>query len=187
MRVALFALLFLSLFASGCVRTTHPILTEDQVISNNALLGKWVSTDGKTSAELSAGDEGKYKLIYTNEQGKSGHFLLRFGKIGDLAVAEISPDAFSADVSEEYKGLLMPLYMMLVIEKTQPQLLVASPSADWLKKYVTAHPDDLDVNNVEDLIVQASTEDFQAFFLKHYKDAGMLGDPASFVRPAPAK
>jgi len=102
------------------------------------------------------------KLTYTNEDGKTGSFIARFGKIGEVSVAEISADAFTDSMSGEYKSLLMPLYMMIVIQKTQPQLELTAPSIDWLKKYMQAHPDELEVNNTDDLIIQASTEDFQA-------------------------
>ena len=44
-------MLILCLLATGCVRTTHPVLKDEQVVSNDALLGKWVSDDGKVSVE----------------------------------------------------------------------------------------------------------------------------------------
>jgi hypothetical protein len=181
--VAWFAVVFLSLLAGGCVRTTQPILKDEQVISNDALLGKWVAGDGKSSGELTAGEGGKYRLTYFSEDGKSGHFLVRFGKIADVSVAEISPDAFTSGMSDEFKAMVMPLYTMVVIEKTGPQLVLAAPALDWMKKYILSHPDELDVNNIEDLVIQSSTDDFQAVFSKHHADAGMLGDPAIFVRP----
>jgi hypothetical protein len=180
-------LLALGLLAGGCVRTTHPVLTDDQLSPNDALLGKWVSKDGKTSAELKPGDAGKYKLVYTNEDGKSGNFLVRFGKIGEVSVAEIAPDAFTPKSSDEYKSLLMPMYTLVVIQKTDPELVLTGISIDWLKKYVKAHPDELDVNNPDDLVIESPTIDFQGFFTRHYKDDGMLTDPATFVRPPSGK
>jgi hypothetical protein len=182
-RTVLSLLITVMLTIVGCVRTTHPILKDEQVTSNDALLGKWVSKDGKITAELRPGDDGKYKLSYTDQDGKKGDFIVRFGKIGDVSVAEFSADAFTNDMADEYKSLLLPLYTIAIINKTQPQLELTGPSIDWLKKYVKAHPDELDVMNSDDSIVQASTDAFQAFFLKHMKDEGMLGEPAIFVRP----
>jgi hypothetical protein len=182
-RAVLFGLMVISLLAGGCVRSTHPVLKDEQVNSNDALLGKWVSKDGKVSAELRPGDNNKYKLSYTNGDGKTGNFLVRFGKIGDVQVAEMSADAFTPDTGDEYKSLLMPLYSMVVIQKTSPDLELTAISVDWLKKYVQAHPDELDVTNPDELIVTASTDDFQAFFTRHLKDAGMLGETSVFVHP----
>jgi len=184
-RAVLFGLMVMGLLSGGCVRTMNPILKDDQVISNDALIGKWVAKDGKVTGDLRAGDDNKYKLTYSNEQGKVSNLLVRFGKIGDVSVAEISPDSppIPANTGEEYTSLLAPMYTLVVIDSTQPQLQLTAISTDWLKKYVQAHPDDLSVNNPNDLIVQASTQDFQRFFLKHYKDDGMLGEPAIFVHP----
>jgi hypothetical protein len=77
----------------------------------------------------------------------------------------------------------MPLYTMVVIDKTTPELVLRGPSIAWFRKYTRAHPDELAVNNTDDVILEANTDDFQAFFAKHLKDAGMLGDPATFVHP----
>jgi hypothetical protein len=182
-RAVLLSLLVISLMAGGCVRLSHPVLRDDQVTSNDPLLGKWVSKDGKVSAELHPGDANKYKLTYTNEDGKTSNLVVRFGKIGDASVAEISADAFTESQGGEFKSLLMPLYMIVVIDKTTPELVMRGPSIDWYKKYAQAHPDELAVNNLDDMILQANTDDFQAFFIKHLKDDGMLGDPATFVHP----
>jgi hypothetical protein len=182
-RMVILGVLAVSLLAGGCVRMAHPILKDDQVTSNDALLGKWVSKDGKGFAELRPGDNNRYKLTYTNEDGKTSSLIVRFGKIGDTSVAELSADAFTPNMGDEYKSLLVPVYMMVVIDKTQPQLVLRSPSIDWFKKFAEAHPDQLEVNNTDDLIIQANTDDFQAFFTKHLKDDGILGDPAIFVHP----
>jgi hypothetical protein len=178
-------LVLVSFLAGGCVRSANPVLKDDQVVSNDGLLGKWVSPDGKVSAELKAGDNNQYKLTYTNEKGETSPFLVRFGKLGDTMVAEVKADAFTSQSNGEYKSLLMPLYMMVVVEKTSPQLVLSSVSADWLKKYVQANPDELDVTHVgdQDLIVNSSTEEFQAFVLRHIKDHGMLSDDSIFVHP----
>ena len=176
-------LLMLSLLAGGCVRTTHPVLKDEQVTSNDSLLGKWVSNDGKVSAELKPGQSNKYKLSYSNEDGKTGNFIVRFGRIGDADVAEISADAFTPQTGDEYKSLLMPMYMMIVIQKTAPDLELTTMSVDWLKKYTQSHPDELEVTTPDDAIVTSSTDDFQSFFITHLKDAGMLNDTTKFVRP----
>jgi hypothetical protein len=180
-------LLMLSLLAGGCVRNAHAILKDDQVVANDALVGKWVSKDCKVSAELKPAVNNEYKLSYTNEDGKTGAFLVRFGKLGDTMVAEIRADAFNDNSSGEYKSLLLPLYSMIVIQEATPQqLVVTAPSPDWLKKFSASSPDELDVTSVggQDLIVNSTTEEYQTFFLHHLKDKGMLGDGSVFVHPA---
>jgi hypothetical protein len=77
------------------------------------------------------------------------------------------------------------LYSFLVVDQTTPQLAVCPMSVDWLKKYIDAHPGELAVasEKPDDFLVTASTEDFQAFFLRHYKDPGAMDDKTTFVHP----
>jgi hypothetical protein len=194
--IALLAVLVVSITAGGCVRNAHAILKDDQVVANDAVVGKWVSKDGKVTAELKPGENNQYKLLYTNEEGKSGAFLVRFGKVGDNMVAELRADeSFAEGANDEYRSLLLPLYTMIVINKSSPDRLeVTAISSDWLKKYTKDHADEIDVVNVggQDLIVNSSTEDYQRFVLRHWTDKDMFGDPSLFVhrgdpttKPAP--
>ncbi len=120
-------LLLLGVCAGGCVRNANPILNDDQVVSNDALLGKWVSQDGKITVELKPGEDNGYKLTCTDEDGKTGAFIVRFGKLNDTMVAEVKADACTTQNSAEFRSLLLPLYAMIVIEKTSPQLVVSAP------------------------------------------------------------
>jgi hypothetical protein len=184
--IGFLVLVILSVTAGGCVRNAHAILKDDQVIADDALVGKWVSKDGKVSAELKAGANNQYKLVYTNEDAKSGAFLVRFGKLGDNLVAEVRADPMAPDANGEYQSLLLPLYTMIAIPKSSAeQLQLTAVSVDWLKKYVQDHPDELDVISVggQDLIVNSPTEDYQRFVLRHWSDKDMLGEPSLFVHP----
>ena len=191
-RVVGFAIVMLSLMAGGCVRIAHPVLKDDQVTTDDALLGKWVSDDGKVHGEMKAGAAGKgenheYKLSYTNQQGETGNFLVRLGKIGDKTVAEVTADALPPTANDEARSLTMPLYTLFVIEVTSPKVSLRAIDIEWLKKYTRAHPDELDtIGPREDLIVNASTEAFQAFCIRHFKDDGMLSEANVFVRPGDA-
>jgi len=179
------SLLVLCLMAGGCVRTDHPILKDEQVKANDALVGKWVSDDGKVRGEVKAGENNQYKLSYTNEEGKTGNFIVRFGKIGELNVAEVRADVFPTGTNDEGTSLVMPLYTMFVIDETPPKVTLTAIDVDWFKKYTQANPQELNVTGMgpDYSIVNASTEEFQAFFLKHFKDKDMLSEPKTFVRP----
>ena len=153
--------------------------------ANQGILGKWVSQDGKVSAELKSAENNEYKLTYTNEDGKTGAFRVRFGKIGNSDVAEACADAFTADSSGEYQSLLLPMYTVLVIQKQTPgQLVLTAVSTEWFKKYMQANPDELNVMSIggQDLIVNSSTDDYQKFLVRHVGDKEMLGDGSVFVR-----
>ncbi|MGA2500100.1 MAG: hypothetical protein ABSH20_20370, partial [Tepidisphaeraceae bacterium] len=46
------AVSLLVLLAGGCVRSIQPILTDEQVIVDKSLAGKWVQKDGESSVEI---------------------------------------------------------------------------------------------------------------------------------------
>ena len=173
--------------AGGCVRSMQPILKDEQVFTNDKWLGDWVSSDGKTSGVVTAADDQKrYKLLYTDEQGKQANLLVRLGKIGDMTIAESTIDDPAPDASDVYKLHLLPLHsFMLVKDSTQQRLVLRLMDSNWLSKYVDAHPTELATLKVthEDFVVTASTDDFQAFLIRHAKDDGAYGEDGIFVRP----
>lgn len=170
----------------GCVRSIEPVLKDDQLIVDNALAGKWVSDEGKVSAEVQpAGTDKVYKVLYTDDKGKQARLVARLGKIGELTIAEFSPDEPTGDVSDVYWAHLMPVYSFLIIQQTKPQLIITTMSAEWFKKYLDAHPEELKVikRGSDEVIVSSPTEDLQTFILRHWKDEGALGERQTFARP----
>lgn len=174
------------LFLQGCVRTIQPVLNDDQAIEDNALLGKWVTDDGKQTVDVQPGDQANfYRVTYADEGGKKGAFLGRIGKVGELQLIELQPDDPAPAASDVYKAHLLKMYSFLLVRQTKPNLVVSTMSADWLKKYIDAHPGELQSisPSKDDLIVTSPTADFQVFLLRHWKDEGAFGDPGTFVRP----
>lgn len=183
---SLLALLLTFGFIGGCVRTIHPILEDGQVIVDNSIAGKWVDQKGKTSADVAQADENKnYKVVYIDEDGKKGVFRARIGKIGEMKVAELTPDDPAPGASDIYKAHLLPLYSFLVIRQTKPQLIVVTMEQSWLSKYLDDHPNELQIAHVDkdNLVVTSSTADFQAFLIHHSKDEGALKQEVTYVRP----
>ncbi len=184
------AVSLLVLLAGGCVRSIQPILTDEQVIVDKSIAGKWVEKDGDSSLEISApGEDKKFKVVYTEKNGKKGTFEARLGKIGDVLVAELKPDEPLPDASDMYKAHLLPLYSFLVVSKTQPDLVVSVMKLEWMKKHLDDNPKDLQFikPSNDDFIITSPTADFQAFLAKHWKTEGAFGDPGTFVRPDAAR
>jgi hypothetical protein len=182
-------IVLLAMLVAGCVRTIQPVLKDDQVTMDNSLIGKWVSKDGKESVDIQPpGPNNKtYRVLYCDKDGKKADLLGRLGKIGEITVIELHADNPVPDASNAYKAHLLPVYSFLVVHQTTPQLIVSFMDQDWLKKYLVDHPDELKViPNIDDQVVTSSTEELQAFLLRHYKDPGALGEQGVFVRPANA-
>ena len=177
-------IILLSMLAGGCVRSIHPILKDEQVILDGSVVGKWVSANGNESIEVRAPSEDKiHDVIYTEGEGKKSALKVRLGKVGDLTIAEITAADPAPDAGDIYKSHIMRLYSLLIINETKPSLVISTVAGkeDWLKKYVAQHPGELQL--LDDSIVTSSTEEFQAFILRHIKDEGFVGDKQTFTRP----
>ena len=145
-RSAFLTLLFLCLGA-GCVRSIQPILSDNQAITDDRLLGSWVSSDGKSFGEVTAdGDHKGYKILFTDEDGKKAILLARLGNIGHLTIAQCTVDAQPIhDLGDAYSSHLLPLYSFAIVKQMAPQLVLSSMDSDWLKKYLQANPGELSV------------------------------------------
>lgn len=179
----------LILLVQGCVRSIQPVLNDNQVVAANELLGKWVTDDGKQSVDVQAADQpNQYRVLYTDDSGKQGTFIGRFGNVGEIRLIELQPEDPVPNASDTYRAHLVKLYSFLLVRQTKPRLVCATMSTDWLKKYLDAHPGELQTIRPtnDDLIVTAPTADFQVFLLRHWKDDGAFGDPGTFVRPGDA-
>lgn len=174
----------IALFATGCVRSVNPILNDDQVIVNNAVVGKWVSPNGTESVAIKdAGPDKLYKLHYTESDGKTADLVGRLGKVGDLTIAEFHIADPAPGASDIYKLHLLPLYSFVVVDHIGRQLVFSNVggSDDWAKKHLADNQKEIQV--IEGSIVTSKTDEIQAFLLRHIKDDGFLGEKQSWVRP----
>jgi len=188
-RIALMALLAACFYACGCVRSIHPVLNDQQVFTDDSLAGTWVTDDGRQRIDVQKPLADKtYAVLYTDGDQKTGSFQVRLGKVGKLTIAEVKPQDPLPQASDVYKAHLLPLYSLLIVSQTAPQLKVATLSQDWLKKYLQGHPNDLQVVDLDkdSLVVTSSTDDMQKFILQHWQDQGALEEPSILVRPGDA-
>jgi hypothetical protein len=174
--------------AGGCVRSIQPILKDDQVITDDRLLGSWVSSDGTGHGEITPGDTPKsYKLRYIDDKdGKVSEVLIRVGKVGDMTLAQSTIAGPPTDSGDLYNMHLLPVYCFALIKEMSPtRIVIKMMDDDWLGKYVKAHPDELATTKVDkdSLLITATTDDLQAFLIRHEKDDGAYGDDGLFVRP----
>ena len=189
MRLALLsAIVLMCSLVGGCVRSFEPVLSDDQVITNNDLLGRWNSTNNEREYfEITSGDNKTYKAVYHDEKGKTGKFIVRLGEIDDLIVAEVTPDEPGPEVSDTYRAHLVPVYSFFILTEMEPDLVGKAMKADWFKKYIDEHPNELQVARPHgDVIISSPTKDIQKFIIKHMGDADAF-EEVTFVRPDTAR
>jgi hypothetical protein len=189
--LALFLVSLLCL-AGGCVRSVQPILQDNQLVAGDPWLGYWITEDKELiTINPKNGNDKTYNAVYIDKDGKIGTFDVRFGKVGDLTIAESHPTDPRADASDGYKLHLLPLYSFAVLgQAANGDVTLRLMDPKWLKTYLEAHPRELAyiMPDGDDPLFTAPTADLQAFLLKHAYDEGAFGTPARLHRvPVPTQ
>jgi hypothetical protein len=206
-RLIVIALLLLgAALSSGCVRSLHPIYTEQTLTYDPAFLGTWVDETGETRIEIAPAADNEqpdtlksYRIIHTDKDAKPAHLIGYLAKVGDLLVADLTISEQNALPESDFaKAHLFPLHTFWIIRHGDdkdaaaptPTMTLRAISHDWLKNFINDHPDAIgSYKSNDDVILTAPPEALQKFLLAHAKDEGMLSDAAIFRRtkpPAPA-
>ena len=186
-------LLLCSLLPVGCVRSMHPIYTEQTLTYDPAFLGTWRDDDG-TTVEVAASDGNdepdavkSYRVAVTGRDNKTARLVGHLAKVGDLLVADLTVgDEEGLPDSDVYRAHLFPLHTFWVVRRDGEKLAVRTIEHDWMKKFVEADPGAIaHYKSRDDVILTAPPEALQKFLLAHAKDPGMLSDEGTYRRVKP--
>lgn len=180
--VRIAALLTITLMLVGCVRSLEPVINPEQAVKVPEVEGKWISAKGDKERLDITNDGNGYKVVFVNEEGKSGTFSVVFGHVGEMTIADVMPSEPPENAGTQVM-LMVPVHMPIRVTQTSGQLVIKVLKPDWFKDYQAAHPEELTTVKIDDEpIISASTEQIQAFLIKHAGDADAWTDETAFVR-----
>ena len=171
----------------GCVESMHPFYKESQLFYDPNLAGTWTDEDRANVIKVVGNDKDKdYSVVYTDEHGKTGQFVVHLAKVQDHLIADVYPDDLKGQVSanDAYQLHLVPVHSFLIVEYSPPDVRVRTMNLDWFNKYVEAHPKEIQVETVDSdrRLINAPTEQVQTFVLHHLATPGAYGEPQNMVR-----
>jgi hypothetical protein len=181
---AAFGLLFL---LAGCVKSLHPLYTEQDVIFDEKLVGCWSEYSSDEAWCFSRKGETGYQLVYSDRSGKSGRFVARLFRINEQVFMDLYPSLSSEEFNQNdfFKLHLLPVHTFAHVKQIGPTLQMRFPDPEWLRKLVEKNPETLRHEKVErEIIVTATTNEMQAFWLKHLDTEGAFGDFSDLKRKA---
>lgn len=168
MKIAAFYLL--AVLAGGCVPSLHPLFTENELVFNANLVGKWSEPNSSDYWEFKATNNKKYNFIYTDKKGK-GIFDGRLGKIGNNTFLDIYPTDMNLPGNDFYKSHLLGTHSFMKIDLSKDGLKIGIMNPDNIKKLVNDEPNAIKYEKIDDRIVLTdSTKELQAFVLKYGMD-----------------
>jgi len=191
---ALFYLL--AALLAGCVpvMSLHPFYTEEDVVFEEKLLGKWVDDPNgpETTWEFKRIEEPKnaYKLIFYDDEGKKGSFVVHLVKLQNKLFLDVYPSELPWEIEDESKlelpynsFFLIPVHTLIKIDFIGPQLKMWLTNEDEMEKLLKEEPDAVKHTFIEDrLILTASTKELQDFVLKYADDKRVFKGEVALVR-----
>ena len=170
------------LVMAGCVRSLHPLYTDNELVFERLLLGTWVEIQNSKDSWIfqKAGDNA-YDLIHT-EKGAPAKFEAHLVKLGKFLFLDIFPS--QPDTKNEfYKLHLIPAHTFSRIWIEGDFVKLALLDNDWLRDMVTQNKVSIRHERVEDaVILTAPTEDLQKFVVQYANDTLAFPKPTGLHR-----
>lgn len=179
--------LFLLLLFTSCILSLYPFYTENDIIFEPSLLGQWESEEGELW-EFSKNDSESYIFKYTDSDGETGIFKAHLAKVDGHLFLDLRPEMKEEDL-ESIPG--NPFYYLhfirahsfFYIEQIEPTLKITSPHYRWVESLLEEEPDAIRHEVLDSMIVlSASTEELQEFWIKHLETKEAFHEPSTFVR-----
>lgn len=163
---------FLFFVLLGCVPSIHSLFTEKDLIFESALVGEWASQNAKETWTLTKSGEKEYKLVYADEKGGKGEFVVHLLKVEGRLFLDLFPVEPDLKENAFYRIHLLPMHTFMRVRQITPTLQVQVLSPDWIKKYLQENPGAIRYEKVDDnIVLTAQPKELQAFLVKHEKTA----------------
>ncbi|MGB2862649.1 MAG: hypothetical protein WBC05_04915 [Sedimentisphaerales bacterium] len=180
----------------GCVPviSLHPLYTEKDVVVDKKLCGTWVddANSPKTTWEFKSIDEPKnaYKLIFTDEEGQKGSFVVHLVKLQNRLFLDIFPSELPWEPEDPnkmdwpYNSLfLIPAHTFVKVDSIEPQLKLRQTLESKMEELLKESPSAVEHTSVGDrLVLTGSTKELQAFVLKYADDERVFTDQVTLSR-----
>jgi len=158
---------------SGCIPSLHPLYLPENLTAVKAIEGKWV-TDGTQETtetwEFLQRDSLGYTLNYS-ENDQSGRFDARPLMLGTYLFIDVKPNPPDSD-NDVYQGLMLPLHLFGRVWIQGDSLRIAWLDGDYVKDQVDKGDAGVTIDDMdEDQILTSSTQELQAFVLRHVDDS----------------
>ena len=173
------------LLLSGCiVRSLHPLYTDENVIFDARLIGQWAEEDSKEIWEFSQQGEQRYKCVVYEEDGEQSILAVHLLNIKGKVFLDFFPTELDRQEGVFYQLHILPVHSFAYVKQIEPTLQISFPDSDWLQELLEKNPDAIrhEVLGKDDIILSASTEALQTFWLAHLDTEGAFAELSDLQR-----
>ena len=173
------------LLLSGCiVRSMHPLYTDENAIFDARLLGQWTEENSKEIWEFSKQDEQRYKCVVYEDEGEQSILEAHLLEIKGKMFLDFFPTESDWQEGVFYQLHILPVHSFAYVKQIEPTLQISFPSSDWLQELLEKNPDAIRHEKLgeDDIILSASTEALQTFWLAHLDTEGAFAELSNLQR-----
>ncbi len=168
----------LAILVEGCVRSLHPLYTEENLVFEAALVGTWIEDeDGDTWIFMKSGDKA-YELVVT-ENGAPAKFDAHLVQLGAFQFLDLYPR--EPDLENDFYKFPVHTFSRIWIEEDAMRLSMLDN--DWLEDMIEQEKVSIAHERSEEgLLVTAPTEDLQQLVVQYAEDEKAFPQPGEMRR-----
>src|SRR5262245_30726772 len=176
----IFVVFGIALALTACAPSLHPFFTDEDIVFNETLLGRWISDSGENCLFTKSG-ESNYGLLYMD--GGPTRFEARLIELGGATFLDLSPKPLSKEI-DLYPANLVPAHTLARVTISKDSIAIAMMNGDWLKQLSDQNELTLAHERLDDgmIVLTAPTRELQAFALIHADSKEAFGEAEVFHR-----
>ncbi|HCO94185.1 MAG TPA: hypothetical protein DIU00_09575, partial [Phycisphaerales bacterium] len=158
----------LVLLLAGCLPSLHELYTDEILIFEEGLVGKWRADESSTWQFRQAGEK-EYELRIYEAEEDLGRFEAHLVKIKGMMFLDLYPDSeFVKDLDDFYKWHLLAVHTFMKVDQIEPNLRLRIIDYEEVTDILEDNPDAIKHEVVDERIVlTAKTGQLQEFVVAH--------------------
>ena len=182
-KIGILSLIVLLAAISACVPSLHQLYTEDKTVFEPALLGTWITEDGKDTCIMQeAGDETKYYDMNYSQEGVAANLEGHLMKFGNTLFLDTYPEE-PAVKNDIYKTHLILAHIFSKIDLKGDTVEVAVIDDEWFRDQIASGKVKIANENQDNgFILTANTEELQKFSTDYATDEDAFPNPGIYYR-----
>lgn len=174
----------------GCVPSLHELYTDDTVVFDPAIAGRWQQEDGAVWEFVPDEKAKSYQLTIHEKDAPKSKLVAHLVNLDGAFFFDFYPaEDDEIEMGNWIKFHLIPGHLFLRVEQTEPNLVLSAMNADTIGKLLTEKPNMVKHERRDDAVLLTDTpKNLQAFVKAGLKIEKFFSDPAPLKRiPKPSE
>ncbi len=177
----------LAVLLGGCLPSLHQLHTDETLIFEERLVGKWKGDEDNIWEFRKAGEKEYQLRVVDGDDGKEGRFEAHLIELEGMMFLDIFPDGEALeDMQSYYLMHILPAHTFMKVDQIDPNLQLRMMSPDAVSHILEDDPTLLKHELVnDDIVLTAPTEQLQKFVVEYANVEDVFGDASDMTRLEP--